>query len=52
MDGKCADWIDNAFMFEIDRGDYYKNGKIVPSKQSKVLFDFEMDFINNGKLNY
>ena len=52
VDGKCADWIDNAFMFEIDRGDYYNNGKIVPSKQSKVLFDFEMDFINNGKLNY
>ncbi|OOV29290.1 hypothetical protein BXU11_05065 [Flavobacterium sp. LM5] len=44
VDNQCADWIDNAYVFEVFEGNYYRNGKLVPNKQSKVLFDFEMDF--------
>lgn len=45
VDNICADWIDNAYMFEVIEGNYYSNGKVVPNKQSKVLFDFNMNFI-------
>ena len=45
VDNICADWIDNAYMFEVNEGNYYSNGKVVPNKQSKVLFDFNMKFI-------
>jgi lipopolysaccharide transport system ATP-binding protein len=44
VDGKCADWIDNAYKFMVHSGNYYNNGKTVPSNQCKVLFDFEMEF--------
>ena len=44
VDDECADWIDNAFSFDVNEGNYYKNGKSVPNKHSKVLFDFQMDF--------
>jgi lipopolysaccharide transport system ATP-binding protein len=44
VDKNCADWIDNAFSFDVSEGNYYKNGKLVPNRQSKVLFDFEMNF--------
>jgi lipopolysaccharide transport system ATP-binding protein len=44
VDGICADWIDNAFSFDMEKGDYFKNGKIVPTVQSKILFDFDLNF--------
>jgi lipopolysaccharide transport system ATP-binding protein len=44
VDGVCADWIDNAFSFDMEKGDYFKNGKIVPTVQSKILFDFDLNF--------
>ena len=44
VDGVCADWIDNAFSFDMEKGDYFKTGKIVPNVQSKILFDFDLNF--------
>jgi lipopolysaccharide transport system ATP-binding protein len=51
VDGKCSDWIDNAYKFIVHSGNYYNNGRSVPNNQSKVLFDFEMEF-NNKTLQY
>jgi hypothetical protein len=28
----------------MEKGDYFKNGKIVPTVQSKILFDFDLNF--------
>jgi lipopolysaccharide transport system ATP-binding protein len=44
VDNECADWIDNAFSFDVSEGNFYKNGKSVPNKQSKILFDFQLNF--------
>jgi hypothetical protein len=35
---------DNAFSFDVSEGNFYKNGKSVPNKQSKILFDFQLNF--------
>jgi lipopolysaccharide transport system ATP-binding protein len=39
-----ADWIDNAFVFDVEEGDFFDNGKVVPSNQSKLLFDFNLKY--------
>ena len=39
-----ADWLQNAFSFEIIEGDYHGSGKLVPQNQSKVLLDFEVNY--------
>lgn len=45
VDGEVSDWMDNAFQMLVENGDYFGNGKLVPERQSKVLMDFEMQFI-------
>lgn len=37
-----ADWIQNAFTFEVIEGDFYGQGRLVSPKQSRVLMDFEV----------
>ena len=44
VDNVCADWIDNAFSFDIEEGNYYGNAKKVPNNQSKILHDFKIAF--------
>ncbi len=44
VDDECADWIDNAFKFFIEKGDFYGNGRLVPSKQCKIVHDFDMNY--------
>ena len=39
---EIADWIQNAFSFEVEDGDFYGNGVFVSSNQSKTLFNFEV----------
>ncbi|SEQ09194.1 lipopolysaccharide transport system ATP-binding protein [Hyunsoonleella jejuensis] len=42
-----SDWIQKAFSFEVDQGDYYDNGFFVPNTQGKTLLDFEINFSEN-----
>ncbi len=41
---QVSDWIQNAFTFEVNDGDYYKTGKKVPEAQSRILIDFEVRY--------
>ncbi|MFI2743790.1 ABC transporter ATP-binding protein [Zhouia sp. PK063] len=40
--GEVTDWIQNAFSFEVQEGDFYGTGKKVPSVQSKFLIDYDV----------
>jgi len=44
VDNICADWIENAFVFTVEEGRYYENGKTIPSIKSKIYQDFEIKF--------
>ena len=39
-----ADWLQNYTYFDVLEGDYYKNGKVVPIEEARVLFDFNVSF--------
>lgn len=39
---EVADWIENAFSFEVDKGDYYGTGNFVSNGQSKALLNFKI----------
>jgi lipopolysaccharide transport system ATP-binding protein len=39
---EISDWIQNAFSFEVEEGDYYGNGALVSTNQSKALFNFKV----------
>jgi len=41
---KVADWIQNAFMFEVNLGDFYGSGQKVPPVQSRILVDFNVNY--------
>jgi lipopolysaccharide transport system ATP-binding protein len=49
VDRKRADWLQSAIYFEVMDGDFYNTGKSVPIEESKVLFDFDINFYENGK---
>ena len=42
---ELADHIQNAFSFEIFEGDFYKSGKKIPLIQSKILMDFNLNYL-------
>ncbi|UFH35720.1 ABC transporter ATP-binding protein [Flavobacterium acetivorans] len=46
IDNVVTDWIQNAFSFKIDKGDYYGSGRNIPTKQSKFLIDFKVEYDN------
>lgn len=37
-----SDWIQNAFSFQVEQGDYYGTGYFVSNQQSKVLLNFKV----------
>lgn len=41
---EVTDWIQNAFSFEVNQGDFYGTGKLGSPNQSKVLIDFKLDY--------
>jgi lipopolysaccharide transport system ATP-binding protein len=41
---EVADWIQNAFTFEVAEGDYYGTGRTAPTNQSNVLIDFNVKY--------
>lgn len=44
VNNEVSDWIQNAFSFEVEEGDFYGFGKITPSLQSKILIDFNVKY--------
>ncbi|TXD49111.1 polysaccharide ABC transporter ATP-binding protein [Polaribacter sp. IC073] len=42
VNNEISDWIQNAFSFEVEEGDYYGNGALVSTSQSKALFNFKV----------
>jgi lipopolysaccharide transport system ATP-binding protein len=44
VNNDIADWIQNAFSFEVVEGDFYNSGNLVPMDQSKVLVDFNVKY--------
>jgi lipopolysaccharide transport system ATP-binding protein len=49
VDRKRADWLQSAIYFEVMDGDFYNNGKSVPIEESKILYDFDVNFYEYGK---
>jgi lipopolysaccharide transport system ATP-binding protein len=41
---QVSDWIQNAFSFDVEKGDYYGNGFFVSSVQSKALLNFKINY--------
>ena len=46
VDLKRADWLQSAIYFEVIDGDFYNAGKGVPVAESRLLFDFDVNFIS------
>lgn len=46
VDRKRADWLQSAIYFEVIDGDYYNAGRDVPVAESRILFDFDVNFIS------
>ena len=42
---QVLDWVQNAFRFEVADGDYYHNGKLVDTHQSKILIPFKVEYV-------
>ncbi len=38
-----SDWVQNAFSFAVEQGDYYGSGFFVPNVQSKALLNFNIE---------
>lgn len=44
VNSELSDWIESEIMFEVNDGDFYGNGKSVPTNQSNILIDFDIDY--------
>lgn len=42
VNNEVSDWVENAFSFEVEKGDYYNTGFFVPNGQSKALLNFKI----------
>ncbi len=39
VDGTCSDWLQNAFRLEIEDGDFFNTGHLVPRDHGEVVFE-------------
>ena len=46
INDEVADLIENAFVFEVEEGDFFNIGRKVPNIQSSLNIDFDMEFVN------
>jgi lipopolysaccharide transport system ATP-binding protein len=42
VDNEVSDWVQNAFNFTVEQGDFYGLGKVVPLNQSNILLDYNI----------
>ena len=38
---EIEDWVQDAFLFEVETGDYYNTGNIIPASHNSIFFDFK-----------
>jgi lipopolysaccharide transport system ATP-binding protein len=43
VNGEIADWVQHAGTFEVESGDFFKTGKVVPGGQSSVLVEHHFE---------
>ena len=46
--GEIADWIQNAGFFDVEQGDYYGTGKLLPEGHGNILFDHHFEIQEIG----
>ncbi|MDJ1471633.1 ABC transporter ATP-binding protein [Xanthocytophaga flava] len=39
IDGQVADWVNNAFSFYVEPGDFYGTGRLIPENQGNILIE-------------
>ncbi|MFW5700583.1 MAG: Wzt carbohydrate-binding domain-containing protein, partial [Cyclobacteriaceae bacterium] len=44
LHNELLDWVQNAYSFEVAKGDYYGTGKDIPVNQAKILVDFNIKY--------
>jgi len=42
--GEVTDWVQNAFSFTVDAGDYYETGRLIPPGQGTFLMKYDFKF--------
>ena len=47
--GEIADWIQNAFYFNVYAGDFYSTGREFPSEQGNFLIDYSFCFLSSKR---
>jgi len=47
VNGELSDWIQNAFTFEVNPGDFYNTGKLIPFGQGSFLMNFNYNIDNS-----
>jgi lipopolysaccharide transport system ATP-binding protein len=49
LDGTIADWIQNAGFFDVEAGDFYRTGKLLPAGQGNFLVDYHFQLNGTHK---
>ena len=47
VNDEVSDLIENAFVFEVEEGDFFNIGKKIPNTQSSINVDFDIDFVDS-----
>lgn len=42
VDNEVSDWVQNAFSFTVEQGDFYGLGRVVPVNQGNILLDYNI----------
>jgi hypothetical protein len=45
-----SDLIENAFVFEVEEGDFFNIGRKIPNVQSSMNVDFDIDFVTANQI--
>jgi lipopolysaccharide transport system ATP-binding protein len=46
VNGEIVDWLQNAFILDVEDGDFYKTGKLIERNQGDILFDHMWASVN------
>ena len=44
INGEISDWVQNAFYFSVEGGDFYKSGKTIPGNAGTFLMNYNFSF--------
>jgi len=46
LNGEVSDYINDAFYFDVEAGDFYNTGKLIPFGQGNFLVDYKFEYIS------